>query len=252
MQTIFETRGLTKKFGGLTAVDRVSLRLDQGELRCIIGPNGCGKTTLFNVITGHYKPTAGQAFFLGQEVSGQPVHVISRLGIGRKFQVPGIFNQLTVYENICVPFFSSQRPSMLADSSTDSRSHRKIMESLERINLADKAEEPAMNLAHGEKQWLEIGMVLASRPKLMLLDEPTAGMTVSETRKTADLIKEISKSTDISILVIEHDIGFVKEIASRITVMYKGAIFREGNYEEIQADEEVHDIYLGRRQDADH
>ena len=252
MQTIFETKDLTKKFGGLTAVDRVSLKLDQGELRCIIGPNGCGKTTLFNVITGHYKPTAGQAFFLGQEVSGQPVHVISRLGIGRKFQVPGIFNQLSVYENICVPFFSLQRPSMLADSSTDSRSHREIMESLERINLADKAEEPAMNLAHGEKQWLEIGMVLASRPKLMLLDEPTAGMTVSETRKTADLIKEISKSTDISILVIEHDIGFVKEIASRITVMYKGSIFREGNYEEIQADEDVHEIYLGRRQDADH
>lgn len=252
MQTIFQTKDLTKKFGGLTAVDRVSLKLEQGELRCIIGPNGCGKTTLFNVITGHYKPTAGQAFFLGREISGRPVHVISRLGIGRKFQVPGIFNQLSVYENICVPFFSSQRPSMLAGSSTDSRSHGEIMASLERINLADKAEEPAMNLAHGEKQWLEIGMVLASRPKLMLLDEPTAGMTVTETQKTADLIKQISQSTDIAILVIEHDIGFVKEIASRITVMYKGSIFREGNYEEIQADEEVREIYLGRRRDADH
>lgn len=252
MQTILETKDLTKKFGGLTAVDRVSLRLEQGELRCILGPNGCGKSTLFNVITGYYKPTAGQAFFLGREISGKPVHVISRLGIGRKFQVPGIFDQLTVYENICVPFFSSKRSSFFAASSRGSQSHQEIMDFLEKINLADKMEELAMNLAHGEKQWLEIGMVLASKPKLMLLDEPTAGMTVGETQKTAELIKAIAKSTSISILVIEHDIRFVREIASRITVMYKGSIFKEGNYDEIQADEEIRDIYLGRRQDADH
>jgi urea ABC transporter ATP-binding protein UrtD len=252
MQTILETKDLTKKFGGLTAVDRVSLKLKQGELRCILGPNGCGKSTLFNVITGYYKPTSGHAIFLGREISGKPVHVISQLGIGRKFQVPGIFNQLTVYENICVPFFSSKRSSLLGGSSSTSRSHREILGFLEKINLADKMDELAMNLAHGEKQWLEIGMVLASRPKLMLLDEPTAGMTVSETQKTADLIKTISKSTSISILVIEHDIRFVKEISSRITVMYKGAILKEGNYNEIQADKDIRDIYLGRRQDVDH
>jgi len=252
MQNILETKDLTKKFGGLTAVDQVSLKLGQGELRCIIGPNGCGKSTLFNVITGYYKPTAGKTFFLGQEISGKPVHVISRLGIGRKFQVPGIFDQLTVYENICVPFFSSRGSSLLTGPSRGSRYHQEIINFLEKIGLVDKVEDLAMNLAHGEKQWLEIGMVLASKPKLMLLDEPTAGMTVGETQKTADLIKAISKSTSISILVIEHDISFVREIASRITVMYKGSIFKEGSYDEIQADEEIRDIYLGRRQDADH
>lgn len=251
MQCIFETKDLTKRFGGLTAVDRVSLRLDKGELRCIIGPNGCGKTTLFNVISGYYKPTSGTASFLGRDITREPVHVISRLGIGRKFQVPGIFNQLTVYENLCVPFFSTKRPSMMAHAGEDPTIHGEIMGYLEMINLAEKIEEQAMNLAHGEKQWLEIGMVLASRPKLMLLDEPTAGMTIAETTKTAELIKEISQSTGISILVIEHDISFVKAIASGITVMYKGAIYREGSFEEIQADQQVREIYLGRNRDAE-
>ena len=246
MYMILETRGITKKFGGLTAVNQVDLKLEDGELRCVIGPNGCGKTTLFNLITGYYRPSSGKVLFTNQDITAKPVHVISKLGIGRKFQVPGIFDQLTVYENIRVPFFSNQRQSMFVSARLDSRSHEKIMEQLENINLAEKAYDLAKNLAHGERQWLEIGMVLASRPKLMLLDEPTAGMTVKETHRTAVLIKEISRLTGISIIVIEHDISFVKEIASRITVMYKGSIFREGDYEEIQADEAVREIYLGR------
>ena len=247
MQCIFETRGITKQFGGLTAVDHVDLRLGAGDLQCIIGPNGCGKTTLFNLISGYYRPSSGKVFFVDQDITAKPLHVISKLGIGRKFQIPGIFEQLTVYENIRVPFFSNQRQSMLVGSHVDSDSHQKIMEHLSDINLVEKADELAINLAHGEKQWLEIGMVLASKPRLMLLDEPTAGMTVTETHQTAKLIQEISKTTGITILVIEHDIRFVREIASRITVMYKGAIFREGNYQEINADEAVREIYLGRR-----
>jgi len=215
-------------------------------LQCIIGPNGCGKTTLFNLITGYYRPSAGTVFFADQDITAKPVHVISKLGIGRKFQIPGIFEQLTVYENIRVPFFANQRQPMFVGSRLDSDSHQKIMEHLSDINLVDKADEFARNLAHGEKQWLEIGMVLASKPRLMLLDEPTAGMTVMETHQTAKLIQEISKTTGITILVIEHDIRFVREIASRITVMYKGAIFREGNYQEINSDEAVREIYLGR------
>jgi ABC-type uncharacterized transport system ATPase subunit len=135
---------------------------------------------------------------------------------------------------------------MFVSSRLDADAHQKIMAHLSDINLADKADELAKNLAHGEKQWLEIGMVLASRPRLMLLDEPTAGMTVKETRQTAKLIQEILKTSGLSILVIEHDIRFVREIASRITVMYKGAIFREGNYQEINSDEAVREIYLGR------
>jgi urea transport system ATP-binding protein len=244
MALILETKSLTKRFGGLTAVDGVNLRLDGRELRCIIGPNGCGKTTLFNLISGFYKPSSGEVLYEGTNITGKSVYKISELGIGRKFQVPSVFSQLTVYENMRVPFFFRHR---LFDSHGSENSHLEIMELLEQIKLADKREEIAINLAHGEKQWLEIGMVLASRPKLMLLDEPTAGMTVGETSKTARLICEISQQTGISILVIEHDISFVKEIASRITVMYKGNIFKEGSYEEIQTDEEVREIYLGRQ-----
>jgi len=247
MATILEIQGITKKFGGLTAVNHVDLTLNPGELRCIIGPNGCGKTTLFNLITGYYTPTSGKVYFSGEDITVKPVHVISKLGIGRKFQIPGIFGELTVYENIRVPFFSHQRQSMFVSSRLDADSHKEIMAYLSQINLAAKADQLAQNLAHGERQWLEIGMVLASKPKLMLLDEPTAGMTITETHKTAELIKEISQTTGISILVIEHDISFVREIASRITVMYKGAIFREGNYEEIQSDDAVREIYFGRQ-----
>ncbi len=247
MPPILETKNLSKKFGGLTAVDHVNMILGHGELRCIIGPNGCGKTTLFNLITGFHKPTEGQIFFAGGDITYKPVHMISKMGIGRKFQVPEIFDQLTVYENIRVPFFSNKRQSMFVTPRVDSISHEQIMQILEKINLSDKVDELATNLAHGEKQWLEIGMVLSSKPRLILLDEPTAGMTANETRQTAQLIQEISREIKISILVIEHDIGFVKEIASRITVMYKGAIFREGNYGEIQADKDVRKIYLGKK-----
>jgi urea transport system ATP-binding protein len=247
MAVILETNALTKKFGGLTAVDQVDFRLEEGELRCIIGPNGCGKTTLFNLITGYYKPNSGHVIYQDHEITGKPVHAISQMGIGRKFQVPGIFNELTVYENIRVPFFSDRRQWMFVGTSIDRNAHHRIIELLTKINLADKVDELAMNLAHGEKQWLEIGMVLANKPKLMLLDEPTAGMTVAETRKTAQLIKNISQETRISIVVIEHDISFVREIASRITVMYKGAILREGNYEEIQVDKDIREIYLGKQ-----
>jgi urea ABC transporter ATP-binding protein UrtD len=241
MAVILETRNLTKRFGGLTAVDQVNLRLDEGELRCIIGPNGCGKTTLFNLISGFYKPSEGQVLYNGQDITGKAVYTISQLGIGRKFQVPSVFNQLTVYENVRVPFYFRHRHSKAEEADQE------IMALLTKVNLSDRREDLAINLAYGEKQWLEIGMVLASKPRLMLLDEPTAGMTVAETSKTAQLIRSISLETGISILVIEHDISFVREIAGRITVMYKGALFKEGSYEGIQADSEVREIYLGRQ-----
>jgi len=246
MTLLLETKALTKKFGGLTAVDHVDLSLETGELRCILGPNGCGKSTFFNLITGTFPPTSGQVIFERNDITGRPAHIIGRLGIGRKFQVPGIFGELSVYDNIRVPFFRDQRRSLFFRPRRASGIDTKIMTLLEKINLADKADIPAIHLAHGEKQWLEIGMVLARRPRLMLLDEPTAGMTVVETHKTARLIRDIAREANITILVIEHDIGFVREIASRITVLYKGAVFKEGSYEKIQADESVRRIYLGR------
>ncbi len=246
MPVLLETKGLTKRFGGLTAVDHVDLTLEEGELRCIIGPNGCGKSTFFNLITGTYHPSEGRVIFEGTDITGKPVHMVGRMGIGRKFQVPGIFAQLTVFDNIRVPFFRDQRRSLFFQPRRESGIDDRIMALLEKINLVDKANLPAIHLAHGEKQWLEIGMVLARRPRLMLLDEPTAGMTVTETHKTARLIRDISSEEKITILVIEHDIGFVREIASRITVLYKGAIFKEGSFEKIQTDESVREIYLGR------
>jgi urea transport system ATP-binding protein len=244
MAVVLEIKGLTKRFGGLVAVNGVNLLLEAKELRCIIGPNGCGKTTLFNLITGYYKPSAGEILYEGKNITGKAVHEISKIGIGRKFQVPSVFSQLTVYENIRVPFYLRHRGSF---SPSQEHSDHEIIDLLDKIKLTDKRDNLAINLAHGEKQWLEIGMVLASKPKLMLLDEPTAGMTIGETSKTAQLIRDISLQTGIPILVIEHDISFVREIASRITVMYKGGIFKEGSYDEVQTDDEVRAIYLGRR-----
>jgi urea ABC transporter ATP-binding protein UrtD len=247
MDQILQTKGLTKRFGGLTAVDDVALGLDQGELRCIIGPNGCGKTTLFNLITGALSPSSGRVVFAGTDITGWPVRRISRLGIGRKFQVPAIFEELTVFDNMRIPFWAGKNPSMLGRPRINAANRRRIMDHLEQVNLAEVAGDQATNLSHGQKQWLEIGMVLASRPRLILLDEPTAGMTVTETQATANLIRRILAETGLSILVIEHDIGFVKEVASKVTVMFKGSIFKEGTYDQIQADEEIHRIYLGRR-----
>jgi len=244
---VLETKDLTKQFGGLRAVDRISLSLEEGELRCIIGPNGCGKTTLFNLISGRYKPTSGRVFFNGQDITGQPVHLISRAGIGRKFQIPSVFDRLTIKENLRLSFFSAKRPSIFTSNSSFGEGREKIAELIDLLGLPEKEEERAENLSHGERQWLEIGMVLASKPKLMLLDEPTAGMTAVETSSTAQLIRKISQETGISVVVIEHDINFVKELATRVTVMYKGSIFREGSYTEVQSDEEVRNIYLGRK-----
>jgi branched-chain amino acid transport system ATP-binding protein len=200
MGFILTTSNLSKRFGGLSAVDNVDLSLSPGELRCIIGPNGCGKTTLFNLITGDLKPTQGRVVFDGQDITGWPVHRVSRLGIVRKFQVPSVFEGLTVFQNMRVPYWAGKRPA------------------------------------------------LASRPRLMLLDEPTAGMTVPETEATARLIQRISAEHRVSIVVIEHDVAFVQAVASRVTVMFKGSIFREGTYREIQAAPEIHQIYLGRHQ----
>ncbi|MCG8403750.1 MAG: ATP-binding cassette domain-containing protein, partial [Phycisphaerales bacterium] len=167
--------------------------MEEGELRCILGPNGCGKTTLFNLISGRYKPTSGRVFFNGQDITGKAVHLIGRAGIGRKFQIPSVFGSLTLEENLRVSLFSAKRPSLFTSNSSFGKGREKITGLLELLGLSDKAKDRAENLSHGERQWLEIGMVLASRPRLMLLDEPTAGMTAVETSGTARLIRKISK-----------------------------------------------------------
>ncbi|MCK4783087.1 MAG: ABC transporter ATP-binding protein [Desulfobacteraceae bacterium] len=247
MENILETNNLTKAFGGLVAVDHVDFSLSKGELRALIGPNGCGKTTFFNLVTGKFKPTDGHVYYKGEDITGLSIHQIAQKGVGRKFQVPSIFVTKSVYENIRVPFFSGQkRQPMFMSRTIQKEYHDQIMAVLQDVRLEDKVNELADNLSHGEKQWLEIGMALAGRPNLLLLDEPTGGMTLGETRATIDLIKKISTDFHISILVIEHDISFVREIESQVTVMYKGQIINEGTFEEIQKDKTVREIYLGR------
>jgi urea ABC transporter ATP-binding protein UrtD len=247
MENILETKSLTKAFGGLIAVDHVTFFMKKGELRSLIGPNGCGKTTFFNLITGKLKPTEGNVYYQGENITGLPIHEISRRGIGRKFQIPSVFGTLSVYENIRVAFFSNQRRISIFASQTIQREyHEQMMAILRDVRLEQKANELADNLSHGEKQWLEIGMALSNKPSILLLDEPTAGMTVGETKATVNLIKRISSDFHLSILVIEHDISFIREIESWVTVMYKGQLITEGPFLEIQKDKTVREIYLGK------
>jgi urea transport system ATP-binding protein len=240
MTPLLEIKGVSKNFGGVVALDGVDLSLPASDLACIIGPNGCGKTTLLNVIGGAFPPDEGEVWFRGENISGLPPYRIARKGIGRKFQVPGIYPALTVAENLEVSLIA--RPSVRRWHLSR---HERLSELLKLVQLTDKAGVPAAELAHGEKQWLEIGMLLASDAELVLLDEPTAGMTITETERTADLIRGVAGSAGKTILAIEHDMNFVRRLECRVMVMMRGRVFREGSYSDVQADPEVRKAYLG-------
>ena len=246
MSPILETKSLTKRFGGLTATNNLDFSVDAGELRCLVGPNGAGKTTLFNLITGKEKPTAGEIYFMGESISHLPVHEITRRGIGRKFQVPNVYESLTVYENVAVAVQHLLPTAALFGAGVAAEVGDRIGAVLHDVSLSDKRGMAAAYLSHGEKQWLEIGMVLASAPRLLLLDEPTAGMTSEETRKTVRLIRDLS-ARQLTILVIGHDMQFIRAIAHKVTVLHKGQIAAEGDVGEIETNRLVRDIYLGKR-----
>jgi urea transport system ATP-binding protein len=240
-----EVRSLTKNFGGMVAVDDVDFCVEAGELRFVIGTNGAGKTTLFNLVTGWLKPTHGTILFDGVDVGGLAPHRIASMGIGRKFQSPNVFLDLSVADNLRVAAQGRTGLLDLALHRYDETFEGELPDHLDKIRLREKKDVKARSLSHGQQQWLEIGMVLASKPSLLLLDEPTAGMTMAETRETVGLIREIAEG--VTTVVIEHDISFVKEVAKTITVMYRGRILCEGCYEEIECDETVRDVYLGRQ-----
>lgn len=236
---LLEIEGLRKDFGGLAAVDGIDFALPEGALHALVGPNGCGKSTLFNLITGALRPSGGRVRFAGRDITGWPAWRIARAGIGRKFQVPAVFDELTVLENLALPRWAPARLPMLARADLAPGDDQ-----LARIHLTGKGELRAGALSHGERQWLEIGMLLAANARLLLLDEPTAGMTQAETTATAGLIRRVA--TAATVLVIEHDIGFIEALACPVTVMAKGRILCSGSFAEIRADARVRELYFGR------
>jgi len=232
-----------KDFGGVKAVNNMNFTLEYDEIRCIIGPNGAGKTTFFDLITGFTKPTKGKIFFDGKDITGHPPHAIARMGIGRKFQIPHIYMDMTTRENLVIPVQLAIHGKAHLFSKISESVNSRVDDILKLVGLKEKEDMKASVLAHGEKQWLELGLALANDPKLLLLDEPTAGMSIEETKKTAELIRTIAKNR--SVVVIEHDIRFVKQLGTKITVMHNGAVLTEGRLEDIQSDKRVVEVYLG-------
>ena len=236
---------ITVSFDGFRALNALSLTIERGELRCIIGPNGAGKTTMMDVITGKTRPDAGTAFF-GQtfDLTRLPETEIARLGIGRKFQKPTVFENHTVFENLELAMKTDKRvrASLLATLSSAQRDL--VARTLKTIRLDGAEDRLAGSLSHGQKQWLEIGMLLMQEPELILLDEPVAGMTDAETARTAELILELAGQH--SVVVVEHDMDFVGKIARTVTVLHEGSVLAEGPMAAVQADERVIEVYLGR------
>lgn len=240
-------RELKKSFGGIHALQGVSFGLGAAEIKCIIGPNGCGKSTLFNVLTGVLAPDSGTAELEGVRISGLPAHRISRMGIGRKFQVPGVLADLTVMEHMEIALAARETDGRLWHALGWGGDRAAVLERLESAGLADYADQVASQLPHGIKQRLEIAVLVARGARLLLLDEPTAGMTAAETQATIDLIRRINRETDTAILVIEHDMAFVRGLACPLIVMMRGQVLHEGTYDEVRADPQVRAAYLGDR-----
>jgi branched-chain amino acid transport system ATP-binding protein len=240
---IFRTEALTMRFGGLTALNKVSIAVPRGEIRAIIGPNGAGKSTFFNCVTGVLAPTSGRIVFDGDDIAGLPPHRISRKAIARSYQITNILPGATVLENVRIAVQSRHHSWSLL------RHHRAYRDVIDRarsvlasVGLADKAAELAANLSHGEQRNLEIGIALATEPKLLCLDEPTAGMSVTETHATVELIRRIA--ADLTILIVEHDMEVVMGLAHTITVLHYGEVLAEGTPAVIQANPRVQEVYL--------
>ncbi len=240
---LLAVEGLTVSFDGFKAVDDLSLYVDPNECRVIIGPNGAGKTTVLDLICGRTKATTGSVKFKGQELLTMREDQIVHAGVGRKFQTPSVYEDLTVFENLELSYPKGHGVFGALFFKRDNQVAERIQEIAETIFLAGSLDEKAAFLSHGQKQWLEIGMLLIQDPQLLMLDEPVAGMSVAERVQTAELLKRIIQ--DRSVIVIEHDMKFAEDIASRITVLHQGKVLSEGSMEHVQADPRVVEVYLG-------
>ncbi len=236
-------RDLSVSFDGFKAVDGVSLDIDHGELRVVIGPNGAGKTTLLDMICGKTRPSSGSVQLDGVELTRLADFQIVRQGVGRKFQNPSVYEELTVEENLEISIPEGRGPLACLRFKRDQKVRARIQEVASEIYLGDQLSRRAGALSHGQKQWLEIGMLLMQQPKLLLLDEPVAGMSPAEREKTADLLRRVAKGR--AIVVIEHDMDFVRSIAHKVTVLHQGRLLAEGPAETVQADPRVIEVYLG-------
>ena len=252
-ETILETRDLRREFGALVAVDDVSMQIQAGTLHSIIGPNGAGKTTLFNLVSGTLRPTRGSVLFKGEDITGLPAYKTIHRGIGRSFQITNIFPNLTVFENIRLACQSQGK-----DSFRLFRSHRRLTrytertaEVLEQVGLTPRAGQFARTLPHGDQRKLELGMILAPDPEVLMLDEPTAGMAGEQVPELMALIKSIQDRGHKTIVLVEHNMNVVMSVSDRITVMHQGAVLAEGTPAEIGTDEAVQTAYLGTLYDQE-
>ncbi|UBU15740.1 urea ABC transporter ATP-binding protein UrtD [Nonomuraea gerenzanensis] len=244
---MLELRDVQVVFDGFRALDGVDLTVPEGELRFLIGPNGAGKTTLIDVITGLTRPAAGTVRFGGLDLVGRKEHQIVRLGVGRTFQTSVVFEELTVVENLDLA--ASFRAPLWSLARRRRGVSEAVAEALERTGLEELAERSAGVLSHGQRQWLEIGMLLAQRPRLLLLDEPVAGMSKDERERTGELLTQIAD--DHTVIVVEHDMEFLRRHASTVTVLHEGKVLVEGSVEQVSADPRVQEVYLGRRKAED-
>ena len=235
---------VTVNFEGFLALNNLNLRIKRGELRAIIGPNGAGKTTFLDVITGKVKPTKGQVIFKEISLIGRKEHKIARLGVGRKFQSPRVFENLSVQENLELSVSSPKSPLNLLKKNIIKEQLEEVFHLMKVVNLNKKSDIKAGALSHGQKQWLEIAMLLGQKPDLMLVDEPVAGLTDEETDLTADLLKSLAGKN--TVLIIDHDMDFIRRLDSNVTVLNQGTVLSEGDMDTIQNNQKVIDVYLGR------
>jgi urea transport system ATP-binding protein len=237
--------GVTVSFDGFKALNNLSFTIEPGEMRAIIGPNGAGKTTMMDVVTGKTRPDDGDVFFDGtRDLTKLDETQIAELGIGRKFQKPTVFEMHTVEDNILLALKSDRRPLGTLFWQENAADDGRINGILDIIRLTPLRDRVAGSLSHGQKQWLEIGMLLAQEPKLLLVDEPVAGMTDAETHQTAELLKQINR--DRTIVVVEHDMTFVRELGVKVTVLHEGSVLAEGTIDQVSENERVIEVYLGR------